>query len=284
MDTRFWGPSGWKLLHLLCASYEYSAESAISYARFFETIPYILPCKYCRASLTDYYRQHPYSIGGIITNGRNDMNPSLDLPKWMYTIHGCVNAKLKKQGLSVVPSPPFAQVKKTYNDLRKCPWNEQLALVWDFLFAVAYHHPTEKALFAKPMPECPKDVHRCTDPCEKNKWNVLPLKDRVEWFRRFWFFLPAVLPAEMATNWLNQQKKNPPTLSTRQSSLAWLWRMRCGLDAHFKDPYTSICNKIATYSSDCGTKKIGITCRKTLHNRKHKSLRSKHTKKRRHTL
>ena len=274
MDTRFWGPSGWKLLHLLCASYEYSAESAISYARFFETIPYILPCKYCRASLTDYYREHPYTLP--LKNG--------DLPKWMYTIHGCVNAKLKKQGLSVVPSPPFAQVKKTYNDLRKCPWNEQLALVWDFLFAVAYHHPTEKALFAKPIPECPKDVHRCTDPCEKNKWNVLPLKDRMEWFRRFWFFLPAVLPAEMATNWLNQQKKNPPTLSTRQSSLAWLWRMRCGLDARFKDPYTSICNKIATYSSDCGTKKTGITCRKTLHNRKHKSLRSKHTKKRRHTL
>jgi hypothetical protein len=38
--------------------------------------------------------------------------------------------------------------------------------------------------------------------------------------------------------------------------------MRCGLDTDFKDPYTSICKKIATYSSDCGKKKQAITCRK----------------------
>jgi hypothetical protein len=256
MDTRFWGPSGWKLLHLVGASYEYSPTSASQYAHFFETIPYILPCKYCRASLTDYYRQHPYSANG-------KMDPSLHVPRWIYTIHDCVNTKLKKQGLTVVPSPPFAQVKKTYQDLLQCPWEQQLALVWDFLFAVAYHHPKEKAFFTEPMPSCPKDVHHCTDPCEKNKWNVLPLKDRMKWFIRFWTFLPAVLPHNIAVHWRKLQATHPPILGSRRSALAWLWRMRCGLDAGFNDPYTSICSKIATYSSDCGNKKKGITCRRT---------------------
>lgn len=264
MDTRFWGPSGWKLLHLICAD-----SSTTGKAPFFETIPYILPCKYCRASLTDYYREHPF-------------NNAKDLTKWIYTIHDCVNTKLKKQGLNPSLSPPFAQVKKTYEDLLKSPWEEQLALLWDFLFAVAYHHPKEKVLYAEPMPECPKDVHSCNDTCEKNKWNVLPLKDRTEWFSKFWACLPAALPRELATNWRKQQRKTPPTLSSRSNALVWLWRMRCGLDTDFKDPYTSICKKIATYSSDCGTKKKGVTCRRSYN----KALRSRsnRTQKRRHTL
>jgi hypothetical protein len=55
---------------------------------------------------------------------------------------------------------------------------------------------------------------------------------------------------------------NPPSLECRRSTLAWLWRMRCALDTDFKDPYTSICQKIASYSSDCGKKTNIITCRK----------------------
>jgi hypothetical protein len=38
--------------------------------------------------------------------------------------------------------------------------------------------------------------------------------------------------------------------------------MRCALDTDFKDPYTSVCQKIASFSSDCGKKKRAITCRK----------------------
>jgi hypothetical protein len=241
--------------------YCYSPETALSYARFLETIPYILPCKFCRASLTDYYRQHPYSIDTLIINGKKDMDPTLNMKRWMYTIHKCVNAKLKSQGLSVAPNPPFSQVKKTYTNLLKCSWEQQLQLCWDFLFAVGYHHPKEKALYAKPIPECPKEAYDCKDPYEKNKWNVLPLKDRIEWFERFWSYLPVILPKEVQEHWRKVEKTNPPTLACRASTLNWLWRMRCGLDAHFKDPYTSICKRIATYSSDCGKSNRSVTCR-----------------------
>jgi len=263
MDTRFWGPSGWKLLHLLSVQ-EYKGERAVSMARFLETIPYILPCKFCRASLTDYYRQHPYSIG---TADTRRLNPELDLPRWMVTIHNCVNGKLRKQGLHPAANPSYESVMQTYHKLRDAPWGQQLMLLWDFLFSVAYHHPT-RAAHSSPMPDCPTDIHTCTDPCEQNKWNVLPSAQRMRWYRRFWLLLPAVLPPEMGMHWKRVQKHHPPVWSTARSMTAWLWRMRCGLESHFHDPYRTVCSRLAEYSSDCGAKKGGITCRKSMRGRR----------------
>lgn len=259
MDTRFWGPSGWKLLHLATFDYKYSPSNEVTYAQFFESLPYILPCKFCRASLTDYYRQYPFLTPNATTV---KLDHTLDLKKWMYNIHNCVNDKLRKQGLNPNTDPKYSEVKEFYDKWVKCDWQQQLSTFWDFLFAVAYNHPKESSLHSKPMPDCPKEIYKCKDKCEKNKWNVLSLSDRLYWFRRFWLYLPAVLPAEIARRWKEVEKKNPPTLDCRRSSLAWLWRMRCGLDTTFKDPYTSICKRISAYSSDCGKKKEAITCRK----------------------
>lgn len=255
MDTRFWGPSGWKMLHLITFDYKYSPTNAIIYAQFFETIPYILPCKFCRASLTDYYKELPFKTNDSLTQG-------LDLKKWMYDIHNRVNNKLRKQKLNPTKDPKFEDIKKFYEKWMECGWNEQLSTFWDFLFAVAYNHPKETSAHSKPMPDCPPDVYKCKDKCEKNKWNVLGFEDRYYWFRRFWTFLPAVLPGEIATKWEEVEKTNRPALDCRRSTLAWLWRMRCALDTDFKDPYTSICQKIKSFSSDCGKKKRAITCRK----------------------
>jgi hypothetical protein len=255
MDTRFWGPSGWKLLHLITFNYKYSLKNARLYACFFDTIPYILPCKFCRASLTDYYRKYPFKT-------YNTLNKNLDLKKWMYNIHNCVNDKLRSQGLNPNSNPKYSDIKQFYDKWINCDWNEQLSVIWDFLFAIGYNHPKETIAHSKPMPECPKDVYKCKDKCEKNKWNILSLSDRLYWFRRFWSFLPAVFPEEIAKRWKDIEKKNPPTIECRRSTLAWLWRMRCALDSNFKDPYTSICQKIASYSSECGKKNTMITCRK----------------------
>lgn len=260
MDTRFWGPSGWKLLHHITFDYKSSTYNDIVYSNFFETLPYILPCKFCRASLTDYYRKYPFKTHDTITKG-------LDLKKWLYNIHNSVNNKLRKQGLNPSSDPKYSDVKKLYEELSKCDWHQQLNTFWDFLFAIGYNHPKESSKHTAPMPDCPPDVYKCKDNCEKNKWNILGLNDRLYWFRRFWTFLPAVLPGEIAKKWEEIEENNPPTLDCRRSTLAWLWRMRCGLDADFKDPYTSVCNKIASYSSDCGKKKRAITCRKRRFNR-----------------
>ena len=272
MDTRFWGPSGWKLLHHIAFTYEYTSENAVLYSQFFQTLPYILPCKFCRASLTDYYRQYPFTLNNSY------MNPQLDLQKWIYLVHNCVNDKLRKQGLHPSPNPTFSQVKRHYKTIKTTPWKQQLTLFWDFLFSVGYHHPKEKHLYSTPMPECPSNVKHSNDPCERNKWNVLPLKDRILWFYRFWSSLPAVLPHPIASHWKEAEKKHPPTLNTREATMNWLWRMRCELDTDFHDPYRSICKQIATYSSDCAVKKGVFTCRKRKSRQIHTYRKTKYRK------
>jgi hypothetical protein len=85
------------------------------------------------------------------------------------------------------------------------------------------------------------------------------------------------LPKEIAKRWEEVETRNPPMLTTRRSTLAWLWRMRCELDTDFKDPYTSICKRISHYSSDCGTQKGIFTCRKKSKKRHSTKKQYKHT-------
>ena len=252
MDTDFWGPSAWKLLHSISYTYKYSLESSIVYSNFLKTIPFILPCKYCRSSLIDYYKEYPFQIfvdkysnqiersfldeGGII-------NPKLDMPKWMYTIHNCVNNKLRKQGIHKPPNPSYSEVQKHYTTICKQPWNVQLAQYWDFLFSVGYNHPKKKHHDSTPMPNCPSGIKHSKDKCEKNKWNVLSLKDKIIWYKRFWTYLPAVLPAEIALHWKEAEAKNPPNLKSQLSIMYWLWVMRCKLDTAYTDSYPIACTQ-----------------------------------------
>ena len=50
------------------------------------------------------------------------MNPLLDVKKWMYTIHNCVNDKLRQQGLYKDANPSFVSIKKRYTALPKISW------------------------------------------------------------------------------------------------------------------------------------------------------------------
>jgi len=247
MDTRFWGPSGWKLLHH--ATFQYTAKSEREFKAFFETIPYILPCKYCRTSLTDYYEEYPVNL----------KNPV----KWMYTIHNCVNNKLRSQNLNPKPNPSLQHVITQYHTwLSEAKPLNRLTTFWDFLFAVAYNHPKEASRKSKPMPDCPPAAHTCDDPCVRNRWNTLDPKTRMQWYEQFWKHLPVALGPELEPLWTDALTRTRPDLSCRKSVVAWLWRQRCAMDPEFKDPYTSVCKTIASYSSDCGAKKKAKTCRK----------------------
>ena len=108
------------------------------------------------------------------------------------------------------------------------------------------------------MPDCPSNIN--SDACEMNKWNVLPVKERMKWYVRFWTLLPDILPSEIGQKW--RQIHIKPNLHSRKTTLEWLWSMRCALDPHFKDPYTAICKRIKSYSSDCGHSTRAITCRR----------------------
>lgn len=259
MDTRFWGPSGWKLLHTCTFLYptKPSQDQKTNMSKFLETIPYILPCKFCRYSLACYYESDsPTSPSNIRSRGT--------LTRWLWRIHNQVNNKLRAQNLNPSPNPPFESVKDFYETWLKdgADYKCYLPAFWDFLFSVAYNHPKETKFHSTPMPECPEAVLTCKNDEERNKWNILPYKVRRTWFRRFWKCLPDVLGGSLGEKWREAEKATEPTLANRRATLAWLWRMRCYLDPDFKDPYTALCAKISNYSSNCHKSKRAMTCRR----------------------
>jgi hypothetical protein len=121
MDTRFWGPSGWQLFHLIAFTRPNARE-------VLDDMKDVLPCKYCRASTTEFVSKNP---------------PCGDLGKWLYDIHNQVNTKLRKQAaddpkvINPGPDPSFEEVKAKYAALK----TPDAVPGRDFLMAIAYNFP-----------------------------------------------------------------------------------------------------------------------------------------------
>ena len=254
MDTKFWGPSGWKMFHLATFTYEPSKQKK-AMSKFLESLPYILPCKFCRASLTEYYEKHPY---------KSALESRAKLTKWLYDIHNEVNAKLRSQNLNPMPDPSFADIKKYYTTwIETSTPIERLSTYWDFLFSVGYGHPKESSKKSKPMPDCPPFAKKCKSKKIRNQWNTLNAKDRIPYYKQFWYSLPNVLEPALEITWRRALEMTEPNIRCRKSTMAWLWRMRCAIDTSYSDPYTDVCKTIASYSSDCSKSSSRIkTCRR----------------------
>lgn len=245
MDTRFWGPSGWRLLHLVAAS-----PNAATNQTFWESLPFVLPCKFCRASLSEYYTQHPIP------------KRSMDFPKWLYTIHNCVNAKLRKQGQTVPPDPPFEEVNTRYNELLKQGCTRTVFPGWEMLFCIADNHPDSSP--SVPMPDTPE--HKPTSLKERNRYNLLTPSERKQQLKRFWRSIPDVLPFE---EWRDSWNKHVGSITkagtSRRSALAWLWRIRCGMDKDLQQmgehDFYGLCKELKEHRSGCSTSRRAKTCR-----------------------
>lgn len=258
MDTRFWGPPGWKLLHTVCAAYDASPQARRNMTKFLETLPFILPCKFCRTSLTEYYQADPWSaaLG----------TPEL-LQRWMWRIHNRVNAKLRGQGMTIPCSPRFERVAADYkarvSELSQ-PASCSLFPAWDFLFSVAYNHP--KSTKSTPMLGAPPR-HTIRGDVELNRWNMLDSGRRMKWYIRFWKALPAVLPEPWRIAWMKAMRSAGNAMqqpySTKVAATAWLWRLRCAFDEGGRDdPFKQVCGRLAAHSSGCSTSRRARTCRK----------------------
>jgi hypothetical protein len=120
MDTRFWGPSGWQLFHLVAFRSEHPDD-------VLNQMKDILPCKYCRASTTEFVQEHPL---------RGDPG------KWLYDLHNRVNDKLRKQAVedpTVIhpgPDPSFEDIKARYMAMKPTQVPGR-----DFLMAIAMNYP-----------------------------------------------------------------------------------------------------------------------------------------------
>jgi hypothetical protein len=258
MDTRFWGPSGWRLLHLI--SFQKSKQSTKdtnNLHNFFTLVSYILPCKYCRASFTDYLAADP-----IPTDANN-------FPHWLFRIHNRVNGKLREQKLLETPDPKWLEIKKRYENWILAPCSIQRLVGWDFLYSIAYTTPSH-SVASKPMPGAPPKQHLKTAALQ-NRWNVLSREERIPYIQKWWSLLPSVLPfEEWRTAWSNAQLKfgNAPVKQGRHKMTAWLYKMEQFICAALQEsnPHNSfegLCSELSAFSSGCGTAKRSKTCRAT---------------------
>ena len=126
MDTRFFGPAGWQLLHLIAAE----NLPHPSKKRVFLAQQYILPCRFCRESTMEFMK--------------GDFKYREPADRWLYDLHNRVNKKLRDQCSSdprVIcppPDPAFADIKAHYEALlQKKP---SLPPGMDFLFCVVFNY------------------------------------------------------------------------------------------------------------------------------------------------
>jgi hypothetical protein len=243
MDTRYWGPSGWQLLHLIAAR---GASKS-----FWETIPFILPCKFCRASLSTFYEELP--------------PPSTNQQVWLYKIHNKVNDKLRKQGHPTQPDPSQEKVLEHYKNLLNEGCTKTYFPGWVFLFSTADNHPYCSP--SKPMPDAPISIPKTLE--EKNRYNLLTPNERVSQLKAFWTLLPDALPfQEWKTSWKKYGGPISQAIKHRRSAKSWLWKIKCGLESDLEQlgdtSFNGLCKQVAKHRSGCSTSKKAKTCRKIL--------------------
>ena len=183
MDTRFWGPSGWRLLHLIAFSYEPSKQKA-HVRELFTMLPFVLPCKFCRASFADYIEEDPIEQA---------LKSRDALAKWLWRIHNKVNEKLRGQGLLKEANPSFTVVKKVYEDRIAAGCTRTEFEGWDFLFSIAENHPLSFSMKKSlAMPGLPSVI--VDSPEFRNRWNLMEGKERMIFYLRFWKSIGGALP------------------------------------------------------------------------------------------
>jgi hypothetical protein len=256
MDTKYWGPSGWRLLHLISFA-EPTPKDKKSMAKFFEALPYVLPCKFCRYSLSEYMQDLP------LADALADPAPYA-LAKWLWKIHNKVNEKLRKQNLNVAPDPTFAAVKALYLERLSLGCTKTKFEGWEFLFSVVENHPFSRHTAASsPMQGAPERMP--TDKLERNKWNMMEPEERLEEVVKFWDALPDVLPfPEWRKIW--NSSAGTAAWSTRSESLKTLWGIRCRMETELKllnkTTFSYLCKELRTYRSGCSKSVRAKTCRK----------------------
>lgn len=240
MDTKFWGPSGWILLHSI--AYKYPLKPTIiiqnKYKRFYLILPKILPCKYCRNSLKEFYKELP--IDNFLAS-RNK------LTKWIYLIHNKVNDKLRKQKLITSLNPTKQEIDKKYKNILAKKINNKLCLGWKFLYSIAFNYL--------------EDSNKT-----KKQLDIVYIK--------FYKYLGDVIACDIVKTRYNKYMKMSDisnNLENKKMLTKWLYSLECYIDNDFS---ASINNE--KYKDICKSyKKVMVkSCKKTCRiNSKYKTKR-----------
>jgi hypothetical protein len=250
MDTRYWGPSGWKLLHSI--SFSYNKDKKELYKEFFYNIAFVLPCKFCRKSYSEYLIELPVE---------DSLSSKESFTKWLWKIHNKVNDKLRTQGICKYENPDFSFVKKMYIEKLHQGCSKVNFEGWEFLFSVVEGHPYSKlSLGSKPF----SNEEVIDTPLEKNRNNSMEPSERLIYYKKFWELIPEVIPFE---EWTTLWKKfDTNQYDTRASLLKNLYKIRCGLETEMelenKTQFLSLCKELQRYKSGCNKSTRSKTCRK----------------------
>jgi hypothetical protein len=259
MDTRFWGPSGWQLLHLIAADPKPSPQRQKAIAEFFNLLEYVLPCKYCRASFHDYMEDQPLTAAIV---GETEA-----FGHWVYAIHNRVNDKLRSQGLLKTVNPPWCSVRDRYAQLQKglcTPDKDSEPLGWKFMTSVAFATPGVRSV-STPMPDAPpRSTWTSLDLRKRNRYNLLTKAERAQKLAAWWKLIPAILPCEEWRGAWTQEE--PPVCDGRNAMMRWMWRVEEEVCAGLRCPKPHPSRKamvlsVKLHASGCSTAKRGKTCR-----------------------
>jgi hypothetical protein len=226
MDTRFWGPSSWQLLHLVAYS---RPDSEL----FFNTIKHILPCKFCRASTTEFMEKelplHPQRH---------------NIARWLYDLHNRVNQKLREQSKTDKtirdpgPDPSFEEVTEKYRKfLTYTPSQLKVIPGADFMFTLGYNYPEK------------------------------PTSDQISHHYQFWDSLLEFMPYNhLRDGYRSFVAKRPiePALQSRSTYMRWVHSLLKRLCRAKMRTYRGMCQHVGYFKSACNNPTYrGKTCRKT---------------------
>lgn len=230
MDTRFWGPDGWKLLHSIAIGY--NKDNLYNYLLFFNNLKYVFPCIYCRESFTKFTAELPPD---------DFLEDSISFSKWIYLLHNKVNAKLRGQGLLSEDDPPFEEIYQRYLSYVSNINNSNCIGMpgWDFIYSVILNYPEDMSA---------KDV----------------TNERLAGYRIFIDTLPKVLPFDIAREILSSAEPFSPYLTNRKELSTYMHNLEKTLMKEVNCKcisYKDRCNIIESHRAGC--KKIDniATCR-----------------------
>ena len=107
MMTSIWGPALWLTLHTISFNYpiEPTEEQKKYYYKYFKSLQYILPCRYCRENYEKNLKTH--NLTKAVMKNRESLS------RWVYELHEIVNKNLgKNSGLT------YEEVRDRYEHFR----------------------------------------------------------------------------------------------------------------------------------------------------------------------
>jgi hypothetical protein len=119
MLTSVWGPPLWHILHTISFNYpiDPSEEDKKHYYKYYKSLKYILPCRFCRENLDKNLKNH--KLTKAIMKNRETLS------RWVYELHEIVNSMLqKKSGLT------YEDVRDRYEHFRsRCLVNPEEIII-----------------------------------------------------------------------------------------------------------------------------------------------------------